>query len=283
MQEMTLTLHCPDAVGIVASVANFFSAKQINIVSSKQHTEEMGRQFFMRVHLSYAHAPMDMNELRENFATEVGQPFSMKWSLHPSDAKEKMAIMVSLYDHCLYDLLLRYQYGELHSDIVAIISNHKKLSHVARHFDVPFIHIPVVPELKHEAEVTLLDTLKELDVSLIVLARYMQVLSAKVVDTYPNQIINVHHGFLPAFKGAKPYHQAYEKGVKIIGATSHYVTEELDDGPIISQATVPVTHAHSANDMMRMGRDLEKQVLSEAVKAHLEHRILLASDRTITF
>jgi len=207
----------------------------------------------------------------------------MSCRLALSGERDKVAILVSRYDHCLYDLLLRNQYGELAGDIAVVVSNHPDLADVAAHFGVPFVHVPVLEGRKAEAESQILALLQERGIDLVVLARYMQILTPTLVEPYRNRIINVHHGFLPAFQGARPYHQAYARGVKLIGATSHYVTADLDMGPIIEQASVAVNHSHSVGDLITMGRDIEKQVLASAVKAHLDARIMVYRERTIVF
>jgi len=207
----------------------------------------------------------------------------MHWEMYNPDEKPKMALFVSKYDHCLYDILGRYASGELHVDIPIIISNHNDLKPIADAFNVPFKHIPVTKGNKAEAEAEQLALLKDHNIELIILARYMQILSANFVDQFPNKIINIHHSFLPAFPGAKPYHSAYERGVKIIGATSHYVTSDLDEGPIIEQEIVRVSHVHNVNDFILKGRDLEKIVLSRAIKHHIQRKVLVYNNKTVIF
>lgn len=275
----TLLLHCPDAPGIVYEVSRYIYEHRGNIVDAQQHHEELGNRFFMRVHFETGGTEADT--LQSGLDALSGR-FGMEGRLSYDSSSRRLAILVSKYDHCLYDLLLRNQYGELAGDIAIVISNHHDLEGVAAHFGVPFVHVPVAGN-KPAAEARILALLSEYDVDLIVLARYMQILTPVLVAPYRDRIINVHHGFLPAFKGARPYHQAYEKGVKLIGATSHYVTAELDMGPIIGQASVAVNHSHSVKDLITMGRDIEKQVLASAVKAHLESRIMVYRDRTIIF
>ncbi|MCF6283640.1 MAG: formyltetrahydrofolate deformylase [Candidatus Hydrogenedentes bacterium] len=280
--EASLLLHCPDVKGIVYEVSRFLFERGGNIIDAQQHREEMDNRFFMRVHFDASDMDAPQKSLRGELDTLSAQ-FDMKCRLQFSDERPKIAVMVSRYDHCLYDLLLRHRYGELHGDVGVIISNHPDLAAVAQHFEVDFHHFPMSGSLKAEAERRILDALKSYEIDLVVLARYMQILTPTLVDPYKNRIINVHHGFLPAFKGARPYHQAYEKGVKLIGATSHYVTADLDMGPIIEQASVPVKHSHSVEDLITMGRDIETQVLANAVKAHLDSRIMVSRDRTIVF
>lgn len=280
--DATLLLHCPDTKGIVFEVSRFIFSRGGNIIDAQQHREEIDNRFFMRVHFDAQDTGMPPAKLREELDA-LARQFGMVYRLHFSDERQKMAIFVSKYDHCLYDLLLRARYGELAGDVALIVSNHRDLEDVARHFDVPFSHVPVESVGKEAAEARVLDLMAENGVALIVLARYMQILTPTLVEPFKNRIINVHHGFLPAFQGARPYHQAYERGVKLIGATSHYVTADLDMGPIIEQASVAVNHSHSVKDLITMGRDIEKQVLASAVKAHLESRITVYRDRTIVF
>ena len=278
----TLLLHCPDAKGIVYEVSRFIYEKGGNIIDAQQHREELDNRFFMRVHFDAGELVVSPAQLREDLSI-LSSPFDMSCRLVFSGERAKMAILVSRYDHCLYDLLLRNQYGELSGDIAVVISNHDNLSEVAAHFDVPFVHVPLERGKKADSEARTLALLQEHEISLVVLARYMQILTPTLVDPYRNRIINVHHGFLPAFQGARPYHQAYERGVKLIGATSHYVTADLDMGSIIEQASVAVNHSHSVQDLITMGRDIEKQVLANAVKAHLDSRIMVYRERTIVF
>lgn len=278
----TLLLHCPDTKGIVYEVSRFIYERGGNIIDAQQHREELDNRFFMRVHFDAGDLSLSLPEFEAELAPLAAR-LELATRLVSSEERAQVAILVSKYDHCLYDLLLRNQYGELAGDIQVVVSNHNDLADVARHFGVPFVHVPVEKGKKEAAEGQILDLLRERHISLVVLARYMQILTPKLVDPYKNRIINVHHGFLPAFQGARPYHQAYERGVKLIGATSHYVTAELDMGPIIEQASLPVNHGHSVGDLITMGRDIETQVLAAAVKAHLESRIMVYRDRTIVF
>ena len=280
--DATLLLHCPDTKGIVYEVSRFIFSRGGNIIDAQQHREEIDNRFFMRVHFDASEMGMPPEKLREELH-ELAEQFEMVYRLDFSHERRKLAILVSKYDHCLYDLLLRGRYGELAADVAIVVSNHGDLEGVARHFDVPFVHVPVDASDKGAAEARILGLMGEHGIDLIVLARYMQILTPVLVEPFKNRIINVHHGFLPAFQGARPYHQAYERGVKLIGATSHYVTADLDMGPIIEQASVAVNHSHSVKDLITMGRDIEKQVLAVAVKAHLESRITVYRDRTIVF
>lgn len=280
--DATLLLHCPDTKGIVYEVSRFIFSRGGNIIDAQQHREEIDNRFFMRVHFDASEMGLPPEKLREDLRGLAAQ-FHMDYRLDFSHERRKVAILVSKYDHCLYDLLLRGRYGELAADVAIVVSNHGDLENVARHFEVPFVHVPVEPSDKALAEARILALMVENEIELIVLARYMQILTPVLVEPFKNRIINVHHGFLPAFQGARPYHQAYERGVKLIGATSHYVTADLDMGPIIEQASVAVNHSHSVKDLITMGRDIEKQVLAVAVKAHLESRIMVYRDRTIVF
>lgn len=280
--DATLLLHCPDTKGIVFEVSQFIFSRGGNIIDAQQHREEIDNRFFMRVHFDAADMGLAPDELRGEMEVLAGR-FHMEYRLGFSHERRKLAIFVSKYDHCLYDLLLRARYGELAGEVAVVVGNHSDLAPVARHFEVPFVHVPVGELGKEAAEARMLALMADYQIDLIVLARYMQVLTPILVDPYKNRIINVHHGFLPAFQGARPYHQAYAKGVKLIGATSHYVTADLDMGPIIEQASVAVNHSHSVKDLITMGRDIEKQVLAAAVKAHLDSRITVYRDRTIVF
>jgi len=280
--DATLLLHCPDTKGIVYEVSRFIFGRGGNIIDAQQHREEIDNRFFMRVHFDASDMGMPPEKLREELRG-LAEQFEMVYRLDFSHERRKLAILVSKYDHCLYDLLLRGRYGELAADVAIVVSNHGDLEGVARHFDVPFVHVPVDASDKGAAEARILGLMEAHAIDLIVLARYMQILTPVLVEPFKNRIINVHHGFLPAFQGARPYHQAYERGVKLIGATSHYVTADLDMGPIIEQASVAVNHSHSVKDLITMGRDTEKKVLAVAVKAHLESRITVYRDRTIVF
>jgi len=239
--------------------------------------------FFMRLESDFENNIPVIKNLKEQFENELAQPYQMEWSLHLGSNKPKMALFVSKYNHCLYDLLSRFNSGELAVDIPFILSNHADLEYVAKQFDIPFFHIPISKENKLTAESQQLDLLEKYGIDFIVLARYMQIVTQKIIDRYPNKIINIHHSFLPAFAGAKPYHAAFGRGVKIIGATSHYVTEELDAGPIIEQDVSRVTHAHSIEDYITKGRDLEKIVLSRAVKLHIDRKTMVYNNKTVIF
>lgn len=278
----TLTLHCADAKGIVFHVSRFIYELGGNIIDAQQHSETFDNRFFMRVHFDCGGISVTRREIREGL-DRLAECYGMETRLSFSDERKRMAIMVSKYDHCLYDLLLRHQYGEINADTALIVSNHNDLEHVADNFRIPFVCVPVTPDTRAEAEARVLELFRSHHVDFVVLARYMQILTPQFIDSYVHRIINVHHGFLPAFKGAKPYHQAYEHGVKLIGATSHYATADLDMGPIIAQETIRVSHAHSPDDLVALGRDIERKVLSTAVQAHAADRIMVYRRRTIVF
>lgn len=278
-----LLIHCPDQTGIVAAVTEFIGRNNGNILYLDQHVDLEKKVFFMRIEWDLTKFKISRQNIGDEFETEIAEKFKMTWQLHFSDVKLKMAVFVSELPHCLYDILSRYQSEEWFVDIPLIISNHPTLRNVAERFDVPFHVIPVTRQNKEEQEKLQLSLIKEADVDFIVLARYMQILSEEFVKSYQNTIINIHHSFLPAFPGAKPYHSAYERGVKIIGSTSHFVTAELDAGPIIEQDIVRVSHADSIPDLIRKGRDLEKLVLSRAVWKYLQRKILVYDNRTVIF
>lgn len=280
MLRATLLLNCPDAKGIVYHVTRFLFERGANVLDAQQHLEEMDNRFFMRVLFDCSEMDAPKSRLPEELRALETQ-FAMRTQITFSDPPKRMAIMVSKYDHCLYDLFLRRQYGEIDATPAVVVSNHPDLRGVAETFNAPFFHVPVAQDDKDAAETEILRIFREHQVDFVVLARYMQVLSGRMVAAYPNRIINVHHGFLPAFQGARPYHQAYEKGVKLIGATSHYVTEDLDMGPIIDQETVRVNHTHSVQDMLAMGRDIERRVLARAVQAHAADVLMIYKNRTI--
>jgi formyltetrahydrofolate deformylase len=277
-----LLLSCPDRKGVVASVAGFIFQHGGNILHADEHGDRDSNTFLMRVEFDPAELNLSLSEFSWHFS-EIAKEFEMQYRLALSDLRTRVAILVSKYDHCLVDLLYRHQSGELDCDIVCIISNHSDGQPVADFYRIPFYLVPVSKENKHAAERQIRAQLERQAVDLIVLARYMQILSPEFVGAYPQKIINIHHSFLPAFVGAKPYHQAFARGVKLIGATSHYVTDVLDDGPIIEQDVVRVSHRDSVDDLIQKGRDLEKGVLSRAVRWHIENRILLYGNKTVVF
>lgn len=281
--KTTILIHCPDQAGIISAVTSFIHAKGGNIIYIDQHVDQEANVFFMRLESEFNSDTASFTEFKEDFAKELGSPYQMQWNVYLSDRQLKMGLFVSKYDHCLYDLLSRYNSGELNITIPFIISNHADASVIAQQFNIPFYHIPVTKETKKQAESQQLQLLKDHQIDFIVLARYMQIVTANIISEYPNRIINIHHSFLPAFAGAKPYHAAFNRGVKIIGATSHYVTEELDAGPIIEQDVTTVSHSHAIQDFIAKGRDLEKIVLSRAVKLHVERKTMVYNNKTVIF
>ncbi len=283
MTKITILIHCKDQPNIIASVTNFIAQKGGNIVYIDQHVDTEQNIFFMRLESEFLATAFSTENFKVLFEETLANKFDMKWRIYSLEIKPKMALFVSKYDHCLYDLLGRYNSGELNLVIPFIISNHLDLKPIADSFKIPFYHIPVTKDNKEEAENKQLELLEKHGVNFIVLARYMQIVSEKLIHKFPNKIINIHHSFLPAFVGAKPYHSAYKRGVKIIGATSHYVTQELDAGPIIEQDVTRVTHTHSINDLIAKGRDLEKIVLSNAVKLHANRKVMVYNNKTIIF
>ncbi len=282
METATLLISCPDRKGILAEVTGFIARNGGNIIHADQHIDSQKSIFFMRIEWELEGFGIPKGQIEEKFKP-IAAKFSMDYHLHFSSEVKNVAIFVSRYDHCLYDLLYRFKAGELNGNLKLVISNHRDLEPVVRMFGVPFYYFPKTRENKLEVEAREIALLERENIDLIVLARYMQILSGSFVNCFRNRIINIHHSFLPAFVGAKPYHRAYERGVKIIGATSHYVTEELDQGPIIEQDVVRVSHRDSVEDMIRKGRDLEKVVLSRAVKWHLEDKILVYDNKTVIF
>ena len=279
--KSTILIHCPDQSGIISAVTGFIHNKGGNIIYLDQHVDKEADVFFMRLESDFD--SLDLEQFKREFTSTLVRPYQMEWSFHLDTVLPRMALFVSKYNHCLYDLLSRYHSGELKADIPFIISNHSELKYIAEQFDIPFYHIPFTKALKNDAEKRQLELLKQHQVDFIVLARYMQIVSSTLIDEYPNRIINIHHSFLPAFAGAKPYHAAFERGVKIIGATSHYVTEELDAGPIIEQDVTTVSHSHSIQDFIAKGRDLEKIVLSRAVKLHVKRKTMVYNNKTVIF
>ncbi len=277
-----LLLSCPDQKGIVAEVSNFIYKNNGNIIHSDQHTDFETNTFFMRIEWELDGFRLPREQILNSFS-DISSKFGMKVELHFSDEISRMAIMVSKFDHCLYEILLRKASGEFQVEIPLIISNHMDLKPVADYFDVNFYHFEINKDNKEEIELKEIELLKKYNINFIVLARYMQILGSRFVNEYRNKIINIHHSFLPAFVGAKPYHQAYKRGVKLIGATSHYVTEELDNGPIIAQDVIAISHRDSLDDLIRKGKELEKIVLARAVKYHLENKILVFENRTVIF
>ena len=277
-----LLIDCPDRKGLVAAIGEFLYRHNANILHADQHQDPERNAFLMRVEWDLTGFDFDLAEFPEKFAP-LAMQHGMRWRLERSDRPHRLALFVSKYDHCLADLLYRHQSGELACEIPLIIANHPDAERWATFHKIPFHMIPVEPGKKPEAEAKQLALLRENQIDLIVLARYMQVLSPQFVEQYPLRVINVHHSFLPAFSGAKPYHRAFERGVKLIGATSHYVTEELDEGPIIEQNVVRISHRDTLDDLLEKGRDMEKVVLSRAVRWHIDHRILVYDRKTVVF
>jgi formyltetrahydrofolate deformylase len=278
----TVLVSCPDRKGIVASLAQVLYGHGANILDSDQHSDPAAGQFFQRVCVDLSDLHSDRVSL-EGALRELAERFDMKWRIALPGSRKRVAIFVSKLSHCLYDLLLRQQSGELVCDIPLILSNHGELGPVAEQFRIPFRHLPIRAETKAEQESVELELLREHDVDLIVLARYMQILSAEMIERFAKPIINIHHSFLPAFVGGKPYHQAFARGVKLIGATAHYVTADLDEGPIIEQDVVRCSHRDRVDDLVRKGRDLEKVVLARAVRCHVEDRVLAYGNKTVVF
>ena len=283
MKTAKLLLHCPDKPGILAEVTDFITVNKGNIIYLDQYVDHVENIFFMRIEWELENFLVPQEKIEDYFETLYAQKYGMNFRLYFSDAKPRMAIFVSKMSHCLFDLLARYTAGEWNVEIPIIISNHPDLQHVAERFGIPFHLFPITKETKEEQEKKEMELLAKHKVNFIVLARYMQVISEKMIDAYPNRIINIHHSFLPAFVGAKPYHAAFERGVKIIGATSHYVTTELDAGPIIEQDVVRITHKDTVQDLVNKGKDLEKIVLSRAVQKHIERKVLAYKNKTVIF
>lgn len=283
MKTAKLLLHCPDKPGILAEVTDFITVNKGNIIYLDQYVDHVENIFFMRIEWELKDFLVPQEKIEDYFATLYAQKYEMNFRLYFSDTKPRMAIFVSKMSHCLFDLLARYTAGEWNVEIPLIISNHPDLQHVAERFGIPFHLSPITKETKEEQEKKEMELLAKHKITFIVLARYMQVISEQMINAYPNRIINIHHSFLPAFVGAKPYHAAFERGVKIIGATSHYVTTELDAGPIIEQDVVRITHKDTVQDLVNKGKDLEKIVLSRAVQKHIERKVLAYKNKTVIF
>jgi formyltetrahydrofolate deformylase len=278
----TLLIDCPDQRGIVAAVSDFLYRHGANIVHADQHQDADQHLFFMRVEWELDGFALAIDQFTPAF-TPIAERFAMQWRIERSTQQARLALFVSRYDHCLADLLYRWRCGELRCQVALVIGNHRDAEPLAQFYQVPFHYIPLDGSNKEAAEGQQLELLRREQIDLVVLARYMQILSSHFVAAYPQRIINVHHSFLPAFVGARPYHQAFERGVKLIGATSHYVTSELDDGPIIEQATTRISHRDQLEDLLQKGRELEKAVLSRAVRWHIESRILVYGKKTVIF
>ncbi|MER5182884.1 formyltetrahydrofolate deformylase [Streptomyces sp. NPDC002896] len=280
-EQYVLTLSCPDKKGIVHAVSSYLFMTGCNIEDSQQFGDHDTGLFFMRVHFS-AESSVTVDKLRASFAA-VGDSFQMDWQIHRAEQRMRIVLMVSKFGHCLNDLLFRARIGALPVEIAAVVSNHTEFAELVASYDIPFHHIPVTRDTKEQAEAQLLELVRAENVELVVLARYMQVLSDDLCKQLSGRIINIHHSFLPSFKGAKPYHQAHARGVKLIGATAHYVTADLDEGPIIEQEVERVGHGVTPEQLVAIGRDVECQALARAVKWHAEHRILLNGHRTVIF
>ena len=283
MNQITILMYCADQKGIIAAVTNFIHQKQGNITYIDQYVDRPNAAFFMRVECDFISPNFNFDDFKISFNQKLGSLFSLHCDFYLKGQKPKMAVFVSKYDHCLYDILAKQHSGELEAEIPFIISNHPDLEIIAKRFEIPFYQIAVTKENKAQAEAEQLAILKKHKVDFIVLARYMQIVSAKLIEQYTHKIINIHHSFLPAFPGAKPYHSAFERGVKIIGATSHYVTEELDAGPIIEQDIARVTHLNSIADFIEKGRDLERIVLLRALKLHCNRKVMVYGNKTVVF
>ena len=281
MPNFALTVSCVSTVGIVAALSACLADHDCNITDSAQFDDPVTGAFFMRVSFE-APETLKMDDLQSRFSDTAAR-FEMDWAIHDESAKMKVAIMVSRFGHCLNDLLYRWRIGALPIDIVAVISNHTEYQKLVVNHDIPFHHIKVTKENKPDAEAKIMQVIEETGAELVVLARYMQILSDEMCQKMSGRIINIHHSFLPSFKGANPYKQAFERGVKLIGATAHYVTADLDEGPIIEQDTIRVTHAQSASDYVTLGRDVEAQVFARAIHAHIHHRVFQNGTKTVVF
>jgi formyltetrahydrofolate deformylase len=281
-QKYTLTLSCPDRVGIVAAVSSFIAQHQGWILEAQHHADQPLQRFFMRQEILAESLPFGIEELRQRFAA-IAAEFQMTWRVSDSAQKKRVVLLVSKSEHCIYDLLARWQSGELEIEIPCVISNHENFRKLVEWHNIPYHYVPVTPETKQDAYFKVAHLFDQVQGDTMILARYMQVLSAEMCDRYPNQIINIHHSFLPSFVGAKPYHQAYTRGVKLIGATCHYVTSELDAGPIIDQDVIRIDHSDAVEDLIRYGKDIEKTVLARGLRYHVEDRVLVHGNKTVVF
>ncbi len=281
-QTYRLVVSCPDRTGIVAKVSNFLATYNGWITEASYHADQKNGWFFMRNEIKASSIPFDL----ENFKTvfePIAKEFSMQWSISDSNVKKRVVLMASKESHCLADLLHRWHSNELDAEIVAVISNHDDLRRMVEWHDIPYHHVPVNPKDKQPAFEEVSRLVDSYDTDLVVLARYMQILPADLCERYAGKVINIHHSFLPSFAGAKPYHQAYDRGVKLIGATCHYVTEDLDEGPIIEQDVIRITHSNTIEDMVRLGKDAEKNVLARGLRLHLEERVIIHENKTVVF
>ncbi|MCI5050396.1 MAG: formyltetrahydrofolate deformylase [Rickettsiales bacterium] len=278
-----LTVACDDVPGIVASVSTFLHEKGGFVVEAAQFGDPYSNRFFLRMDFTTNESAPEKEDIREQFEEQIAKPFKMDWQMRDVTRKQRVVILVSKFGHCLNDLLHRYQAGTLPIEIPAIISNHDDMRKMAEWHDIPYHHLPVSKETKMEQEAKIWEVIKDVDADLVVLARYMQILSPGLSAKLSGRAINIHHSFLPSFKGARPYHQAYERGVKVIGATAHYVTDDLDEGPIIEQETARVEHSQGPDELVAIGRDIESVVLARAVRYHIEHRVLINGGKTVVF
>ncbi len=281
-RRYTLTASCPDRVGIVARVAGFIAGHGGWILETGHHADGEAQRYFMRIEIKAASLTFDLAELRRRFAPVAGE-LGMEWRIADSAVKKRIVVLVSQQEHCLYDLLARWQSKELDVEIPCVISNHETFRGLVEWHGIPFRHVPVTAEKRREASAEIARLFEEAGGDIMVLARYMQILPPELCEKYPGRIINIHHSFLPSFVGARPYHQAHQRGVKLIGATCHYVTAELDAGPIIEQDTVRIDHADTVDDLVRYGKDIEKAVLARGLRYHVEDRVLLNGNRTVVF
>jgi formyltetrahydrofolate deformylase len=281
-KKIIFLIQCEDRKGILSATSTYFYQRSYNILHCQQHTDNIEGRYFMRIEVDMADLKTTRGELQEDFAV-FAKEHNLNWECHFSDYSTRMALLVSKTSHCLYDLIARKAEGDLQCEIPLIISNHPDLEMIANQFRIPFYYLPVTPETKADQEKKIRTLLKRFDIDLVVMARYMQILSAEFTDEWQGKIINIHHGFLPAFQGANPYRRAYERGVKMIGATAHYASEDLDQGPIIEQDVVRVNHELGPNGLRDVGKDVERRVLAKAVQAHLESRIIIFKNRTIVF
>jgi formyltetrahydrofolate deformylase len=281
-ETATLLIHCPDRPGLVHDVTGFIFAHRGNIIDLKQHIDPQAGAFFMRLEWSLENFTLEASEIMDRLQP-LARRHEMNTRLHFGSQRRRVALFVTRDNHCLYDLLARHEAGDLPVDIPLMVSNHETLRPAAERFGIPFHHLPITPQNKQQQELRQIELLRSHQIDTVVLARYMQIIGADMIAAFPNQIINIHHSFLPAFVGAKPYHQAHERGVKIIGATSHFVTAELDEGPIIHQDVMRVSHEDSVEDLVRLGRDLEKTVLAKALWWHARHQVLVYGNRTVVF
>ena len=281
-QKITVLIKCEDQKGLVAKITNFFFNEGFNILSCQQHVNKMENKYFMRIHLKAEEVELSREKLEIKF-DDLAKQLDIGYSMHYESTKKKVAIMVSHTSHCLYDLLERHREGNLDCSIEMVISNHEKLRVISEMFGIPYHYLPLDKSDKSSQEKQVISILEEQNIDLIIMARYMQILSADFIDKFPERIINIHHSFLPAFQGANPYQRAYERGVKIIGATAHYATLDLDEGPIIEQGVERVTHESTTKTLKRIGADIERLVLAKAVKWHLQNQIIVADNRAIVF